>query len=56
MAQATGQSAFPLTPYSNDEFRFEQAGIVITFDRAAQPVSFTLHQGGGRYAYRRADD
>jgi len=56
MAQATGQSAFPLTPYSKDEFRFEQAGIVIAFDRSANPVSFTLDQGGGRYSYRRVDD
>ena len=56
MAQATGQGAFPLTPFSENEFRFEQAGIVMVFDRAGEPVSFTLHQAGGKFAFRRDGD
>jgi D-alanyl-D-alanine carboxypeptidase len=31
MAQATGQSAFPLTPTSEIEFKFDGAGIIISF-------------------------
>lgn len=52
-AQATGQGAFPLTPTSDTEFHFQEAGIRIVFpvgDGLAQ--SFTLFQGGERIAKR----
>ncbi len=40
-AQATGQSAFPLTPVSDDEFKFDLAGIVIKFDSAKNQLEIT---------------
>lgn len=49
MAQATGQGAFPLTPFENHEFRFEPAGIVMQFD--IDKKQFTLLQGGGKYKF-----
>jgi CubicO group peptidase (beta-lactamase class C family) len=48
-AQATGQSAFPLTPVAKDEFTFEAAGVVITFKPEA--YEFTLKQSGGAYLF-----
>ena len=55
--QATGQSAFPLTPFSKTEFRFEQAGILIEFARdkegEIQYNSFILNQGGGKFPYEK---
>ncbi len=54
--QATGQSAFPLTPFDNNEFRFEQAGIVIVFSKDGEKINyneFTLKQGGGNYLYKK---
>jgi len=55
--QATGQSAFPLTPYSKMEFRFEQAGIVIEFipnnKGEIQYNSFILHQAGGKHTFKK---
>ena len=57
MAQATGQSALPLTPYSETEFRFDPAGIVIVFDPDSvadnQFERFTLTQAGGNYVFTR---
>lgn len=44
MAQATGQSSFPLTPVSENTFSFDQAGIVIQFD--AEKHTLELRQGG----------
>lgn len=51
--QATGQGAFPLTPFSNTEFKFEQAGIVIKFKEVSEGsyTEFVLHQGGGKFSY-----
>jgi D-alanyl-D-alanine carboxypeptidase len=43
-AQATGQSAFPLEYNGNNTFRFEAAGIELTFDVEKQQM--TLMQGG----------
>ena len=48
-AQATGQGAFALEPVSAGVFKFEQAGIRMTFD-AAKPT-FTLQQGGRDYPF-----
>ncbi|MEJ2535086.1 MAG: serine hydrolase [Gammaproteobacteria bacterium] len=57
MAQATDQPAFPVTPFSETEFRFEPAGIVIRFDagslEADAKPAFTLEQGGGSFAFMR---
>ncbi len=55
-AQATGQNAFPLTPYSNIEFRFDAAGIVLLFGGTEDAVdysSFVLKQGGQQYPFRK---
>lgn len=50
MAQATGQSAFPLDGTSTaDKYVFEQAGIVMLFDPANN--KFTLQQGGAEYVF-----
>jgi D-alanyl-D-alanine carboxypeptidase len=55
--QATGQSEFPLTPFSKTEFRFEQAGIVIEFAKdntgKIQYASFILNQSGGKFPYQK---
>ena len=56
-AQASGQSAFPLTPFSQTEFRFEQAGIVVEFTKddkgKIQYNSFILNQAGKKYPYEK---
>lgn len=55
-AQATGQAAFPLTPYSNREFRFDQAAIVLLFGGTSDAVNyttFTLKQGGQQFAFKK---
>lgn len=55
--QATGQSPFPLTPFGETEFRFEQAGIIIEFAKddkgKIQYDSFILNQGGGKFPYKK---
>ena len=55
--QATGQSAFPLTPFSKTKFKFEPAGIVIEFakDKDGKILynSFILNQGGRKFPYER---
>jgi hypothetical protein len=40
-AQATGQSAFPLTPVSNNKFKFTLADIVIEFDVKKRHLTIT---------------
>jgi D-alanyl-D-alanine carboxypeptidase len=54
--RATGQSAFPLTPYSNTEFRFDPAGIIIKFktdDKGkVQFDSFVFSQGGRSFLFK----
>jgi CubicO group peptidase (beta-lactamase class C family) len=47
LAQATGQSVFPLTATGVNEFSFALAGIVLIFDPANNQI--TLKQGGGTY-------
>lgn len=44
MAQATGQSAFPLDPTSDTSFKFDMAGIVINF--YPEKKQFDIIQGG----------
>ncbi len=56
-AQVAGQPAFPLTPYSQTEFRFEPAGVVIEFNKndegEVQHTSFTLKQRGQTIPFER---
>jgi CubicO group peptidase (beta-lactamase class C family) len=49
IAQATGQSSFPLTPKSENEFVFQTAGIELTFEEN----KFTLKQGGQKFKFTR---
>lgn len=51
--QATGQSAFLLTPYSEKEFRFSKAGIVILFEGndKIDYNKFVFHQGRGKFNF-----
>ncbi len=44
MAQATGQSAFPLEATSKNSFKFDTAGIVVNFDPSKK--QFTIIQSG----------
>ena len=57
MGQVAGQGALTLTAYSETEFRFEPAGIVINFDKpsasSSQSNGFILSQGGGKYEFKR---
>ena len=56
-AQIVGQPAFPLTPFSKTEFRFEPAKVVIEFNTndkgEVQYTSFTLKQGGQNIPFER---
>ena len=55
-AQATGQGAFNLTPYSTSEFRFDQAGIIMIFETDGKKVdykTFQMKQGGGSFKFTR---
>lgn len=51
MAQATGQSEFPLDAYENHVFRFDRAGIVMRFNPEEQTL--TLEQGGGKFVFKK---
>lgn len=51
MAQASGQGAFDLTSYSDNEFRFEPAGITIKFN--TDKTELVLLQGGGKYKFEK---
>ena len=47
VGQATGQGAFPLEAYSDREFGFPAAGIIIEFPEGdGKATEFTLKQGG----------
>jgi len=56
-AQVVGQPAFPLTPFSETEFRFQPANVVIEFDTndqgEVQYTSFTLKQMGQNIPFER---
>lgn len=49
MAQATGQSSFPLEAVKKDVFQFEVAGIVIEFN--SKENNLILKQGGGNFTF-----
>lgn len=49
LAQATGQSAFPLEPRSKDTFVFEQAGVKIEFKTGTEEM--IMKQGGKEYLF-----
>ena len=49
MAQATGQSAFPLTAVKEDVFEYKAAGVKITFDVTEKKL--ILNQGGNEYTF-----
>ena len=49
VAQATGQSAFPLEATEKDKFKFEQAGIVLEF--RPEEKTMKLKQGGGEFLF-----
>ena len=51
MAQAEGQSGFPLAAFENDTFKFSAAGIVIKFHENRD--KFTLLQGGGEFIFEK---
>ncbi|MEM9895687.1 MAG: serine hydrolase domain-containing protein [Bacteroidota bacterium] len=54
MAQATGQSAIPLTATDQHIFRFDKAGLEMVFDPSAK--SMMLKQGGGEFTFTLKDD
>lgn len=49
IAQATGQSAFPLEPTELNKFKFEMAGIVLEFNPSEN--SMILYQGGTQFDF-----
>ncbi len=51
LAQATGQSAFPLEPISNNTFVFKQAGVKIEFNLAENLM--ILKQGGKEFLFHK---
>lgn len=51
IAQATGQSSFPLKATDKEIFKFDQAGIVLEFNPTAKTM--ILKQGGGQYTLMR---
>ncbi|HET8859717.1 serine hydrolase domain-containing protein [Marivirga sp.] len=54
MAQATGQSAFPLTPVDKYNFKFDPAGIKIIFDD--ENPQLTLEQAGRKFKLDKEED
>ena len=51
IAQATGQSSFPLEATEKDTFKFYQAGIVLEFNPSENTM--ILKQGGGQFAFKK---
>lgn len=49
IAQATGQSSFPLEATEKDKFKFDQAGIVLEFNPTENKM--ILKQGGGQFEF-----
>jgi CubicO group peptidase (beta-lactamase class C family) len=49
IAQATGQSPFPLVATEKDKFKFDQAGIKMEFNTAKNEMTFK--QGGGNFSF-----
>jgi len=55
-AQATGQGAFPLTPTSSTEFKYDTAGIIMEFkseDNTDDYEIFILKQGGQQFTFKK---
>ena len=57
-AQATNQSAFPLTPTSDTSFKYVPAGVKMQFKRSEsdQLNQFYLLQGGGKFLFERKEE
>jgi len=51
VAQATGQSAFPLEATAADKFEFEQAGVVMEFNAADNTT--VMKQGGATFNFKK---
>nr|HMM18425.1 serine hydrolase domain-containing protein [Petrimonas sp.] len=51
IAQATGQSAFPLEATEKDKFKFDRAGVVLEFSPTDNTM--ILKQGGGQFTFTR---
>lgn len=51
IAQATGQSSFPLEATDKDKFEFDQAGVVLEFNPAEKVM--VLKQGGGEFTFKK---
>ena len=49
IAQATGQSSFPLEATEKDKFKFDQAGVILEFNPTVKTM--ILKQGGGQYTF-----
>ena len=49
VAQATGQSSFPLEATEKDKFKFDQAGVKMEFNTDKNEL--TLKQGGGIFLF-----
>lgn len=49
ISQATGQSSFPLEATEKDQFKFDQAGIVLEFSPTEKKM--ILKQGGGQFVF-----
>jgi CubicO group peptidase (beta-lactamase class C family) len=49
IAQATGQSAFPLEPTEKDKFKFDLAGVIMEFN--PEEKTMILKQGGGQFNF-----
>ncbi|MCO6146674.1 serine hydrolase [Flavobacterium sp. NRK1] len=53
IAQATGQSSFPLSAAEENVFKFSKAGIVLEFDPAKNQM--ILKQGGGVFTFTKTN-
>lgn len=51
IAQATGQSSFPLEATEKDKFKFSQGGIALEFNPAEKTM--ILKQGGGQFTFKK---
>ncbi|WP_306350025.1 serine hydrolase domain-containing protein [Flavobacterium sp. '19STA2R22 D10 B1'] len=49
IAQATGQSSFPLSSTAKDKFEFAQAGVILEFKPTENTM--VLKQGGGEFTF-----
>jgi hypothetical protein len=52
MAQATGQSAFPLNAIAKDKFEFKRAGILLEFVPSEKKM--ILNQGGKQFVFTKS--